>query len=284
MSQWCSSIGRPASFHTLKPPSRLAMSSYPRVFKAGCERASCIRPAVHDHPADRIELGLKSRAGGIGDELSRPLGTCTAPGTLAADQPSATSQSAARNPDALPELPRKDRTRPTALRQAQLVPARTPAKHRAPYVPRSRSSRSLRANDVALLLAHSAPCAGAGMSEDRNVPRARAFRDAHRPRRGARRRGSAGLARVPAARGEVANGVAARAGCSRLSIGSVARALDAAPHVPQRESDGRPSGRSRLLHPLTAVAVFGSLNHARQPAAVLLAARSVALVQTASAP
>jgi hypothetical protein len=29
MSAWCSSIGRPASVHALKPPSRLATSSYP---------------------------------------------------------------------------------------------------------------------------------------------------------------------------------------------------------------------------------------------------------------
>ena len=46
------------------------------------------RPAVHDHAAGRIELSLKSRLG---------------------------------------ELPRKDRTRPTALRQSAMRPSRTPA-------------------------------------------------------------------------------------------------------------------------------------------------------------
>ena len=190
----------------------------------------CTGPAVYDHPAGRIELGPKSRAGGISDELEQALGTRTAPGTSASDQPSATSQSAARNHDALADLPRNDRTRLTALRQSSSRPSPNTCEgsctmRTAPSAQAGLSAPTMWPSFSRAPLLALAP----GVSEDRNVPRVRAFRDAHRPRRGARRRGKAGVATVPAARDGVANGVAARAGCSRLSVGSVARALDAAP-------------------------------------------------------
>ena len=84
------------------------------------------------------------------------------------------------------------------------------------------------------------------------------------------------LATVAAARACVASGVAARAGCSHLSIWSVA-ARSRRCSTRSARSDGRRSGRSRLLHLLTAVEVVRGLNHHDNlPLSCLLLVRSLA--------
>ena len=80
MPSWCSAIGRPASFQAVMPPSRFDDVRVAQgLQRGGGQHRPHARPAVHDHPAGRIQLRLVARARRIRGELEQPRGTWTAP-------------------------------------------------------------------------------------------------------------------------------------------------------------------------------------------------------------